>query len=97
MDHSFPATLLEPPSWTQYDRIIDRGLAPRGHPQTACSRISLRVGERGRVMFPAHLRREIIILLLLKAAALTLLYFLFFSPAHRPAPVPAITHILGSS
>ena len=48
-------------------------------------------------MFPAHLRREIVILLALKAAALTLLYFLFFSPSHRPQTLPVIAHILESS
>ncbi|MCP5410606.1 MAG: hypothetical protein H6924_00375 [Alphaproteobacteria bacterium] len=47
-------------------------------------------------MFPAHLRREIILLLAVKAAALTLLYFLFFSPAHHPQTLPIITHLLGS-
>ena len=39
-------------------------------------------------MFPILLRREIILMLALKAALLTLLYFLFFSPAHRVTVTP---------
>ncbi len=39
-------------------------------------------------MFPTILRREIILLLLAKAALLTLLYVLFFSPAHRIPVTP---------
>ena len=48
-------------------------------------------------MFPIVLRREVIILLAVKAALLTLLYFLFFSPAHRiePSPEDLRTHIMG--
>jgi hypothetical protein len=48
-------------------------------------------------MFPIVLRREIIILLAAKAALLTLLYFLFFSPAHRVTPTPDMlrAHLMG--
>ena len=46
-------------------------------------------------MFPQGLRREILILLAVKAALLTLLYVLFFSPAHRPAPASLQSHLLG--
>jgi hypothetical protein len=35
-------------------------------------------------MFARRLSREITVLILIKAAALTLLFFLFFSPSHRP-------------
>jgi hypothetical protein len=44
--------------------------------------------EGSDTMFPNLLRREIIILLLAKAALLTLLYVLFFSPAHRVPVTP---------
>lgn len=48
-------------------------------------------------MFPIVLRREVIILLAVKAALLTLLYFLFFSHAHRiePSPEDLRVHIMG--
>jgi hypothetical protein len=48
-------------------------------------------------MFPIALRREILILIAIKAALLTLLYFLFFSPAHRIEPTPDTlrAHIVG--
>ncbi|MBS0473226.1 MAG: phosphoglycerate mutase [Proteobacteria bacterium] len=36
-------------------------------------------------MFPYKLRREVVGLLLLKAVLLSVLYVLFFSPAHRVA------------
>lgn len=48
-------------------------------------------------MFPTLLRRDILVLLAVKAGFLALLYFLFFSPAHRP-PVTAEglrAHIMG--
>jgi hypothetical protein len=47
-------------------------------------------------MFPIVLRRDILIVLAAKAAALAILYFLFFSPSHRPPdPGPAMRyHIL---
>jgi hypothetical protein len=53
-------------------------------------------GKRG-TMFPIVLRREIIILLAAKAALLALLYFLFFSPSHRPAVTPDAlrAHVMG--
>jgi hypothetical protein len=45
-------------------------------------------------MFPIVLRRDILIALALKAVLLAVLYFLFFSPSHRP-PGPAMRqHIL---
>ncbi|MDB5734955.1 MAG: hypothetical protein JWN16_1592 [Alphaproteobacteria bacterium] len=44
--------------------------------------------EGSDTMFPSLLRREIIILLAAKAALLTLLYVLFFSPAHRDPVTP---------
>lgn len=48
-------------------------------------------------MFPHLLRRDIILLIAVKAAILTLLYVLFFSPAHRLAVSPEglRTYILG--
>lgn len=39
-------------------------------------------------MFPIILRREVIILLAVKAVLLALIYFLFFSPAHRVDVTP---------
>jgi hypothetical protein len=39
----------------------------------------------------AALRRDVSLLLLFKALALALLWWLFFSPAHRPAVDPAAT------
>ena len=48
-------------------------------------------------MFPVILRRDILILLAVKAGLLLLLYFLFFSPAHRPAEVRLEDHILGDA
>ncbi len=47
-------------------------------------------------MFPLILRRDILILLAVKAALLVVLYWLFFSPAHRPAELHMQDHILGS-
>jgi len=48
-------------------------------------------------MFPIVLRREILLLIALKAAVLTLLYVLFFSPAHRleASPQTLRTHLMG--
>ncbi len=46
-------------------------------------------------MFPTVLRRDILLLLAVKAGLLALLYFLFFSPAHRPPDVRIDQHILG--
>ena len=48
-------------------------------------------------MFPILLRREVVILLGLKAALLTLLYLLFFSPAHRTeVSLESLrTHVIG--
>jgi len=47
-------------------------------------------------MFPAPLRREIVAMICIKAMLLTLLYVLFFSPAHRiePSIAQMETHIL---
>jgi hypothetical protein len=39
-------------------------------------------------MFPRVLRREVLLLLAGKAVLLLTLYFLFFSPAHRPTLTP---------
>jgi hypothetical protein len=47
-------------------------------------------------MFPVVLRREIIAALALKAGLLAMLYLLFFSPAHRPAPEMLQVHIMGT-
>ncbi|HEX4270253.1 MAG TPA: hypothetical protein VHZ32_02665 [Rhizomicrobium sp.] len=47
-------------------------------------------------MFPLALRREIIAALAVKAGLLALLYLLFFSPAHRPAPEMLQLHIMGA-
>jgi hypothetical protein len=48
-------------------------------------------------MFPGALRREILVLLAIKAVLLTVLYVLFFSPAHRIASAPGMAaHILGN-
>ena len=46
-------------------------------------------------MFSNVLRREIVIALALKAGLLTILYFLFFSPAHRPPQTDMRAHLLG--
>jgi hypothetical protein len=48
-------------------------------------------------MFPTLVRREIIVLLLAKAALLTLLYVLFFSPAHHVPVTPESlrAHLIG--
>ncbi len=50
-------------------------------------------------MFPNTLRREILLLIAVKAALLLALYFLFFSPAHRPTLTPdrLSAHLLGRS
>ncbi len=48
-------------------------------------------------MFPIVLRREIILLLAAKAAGLTILYFLFFAPAHQTVVTPdkLRAHVMG--
>ena len=48
-------------------------------------------------MFPIILRREVVILLAVKTVLLTLLYVLFFSPAHRTeaSPESLRAHIIG--
>jgi hypothetical protein len=46
-------------------------------------------------MFPIVLRRDILIALAIKAALLAILYFLFFSPSHRPPSLAMRQHILG--
>ena len=52
-------------------------------------------GGRGAVAaavgWRAALRRDVSLLLLFKAIALALLWWLFFSPAHRPIVDPAAT------
>jgi hypothetical protein len=54
------------------------------------------VSKNGKgAMFPTVLRRDILLLLAVKAGLLALLYFLFFSPAHRPPDVRIDQHILG--
>jgi hypothetical protein len=46
-------------------------------------------------MFPIVLRRDILIALAVKAVLLAILYFLFFSPSHRPPSLAMRQHILG--
>jgi hypothetical protein len=46
-------------------------------------------------MLPIVLRRDILIALALKAVLLAVLYFLFFSPSHRPPSLAMRQHILG--
>jgi hypothetical protein len=54
------------------------------------------IGQTERnTMFPIVLRREILIALVLKAVLLAILYFLFFSPSHRPPGLAMRQHILG--
>lgn len=48
----------------------------------------------GILKLPPRLRRDLILLILIKLAMLSLLYFLFFSPSHRP-DIDAVTHIIG--
>jgi hypothetical protein len=57
----------------------------------------MRENKKRGAMFPIVLRRDILILLAVKAALLTLLYFLFFSPAHRipVSPDGLRAHLVG--
>jgi hypothetical protein len=53
-----------------------------------------RDANNGILKLPASLRRDLIVLVALKLAALSLLYFLCFSPSHRPT-IDAVAHIAG--
>jgi hypothetical protein len=49
----------------------------------------------GMLKLPRAMRRDLVILIVAKLALLSVLYCLFFSPAHRPA-IDAVAHIAGS-
>ncbi|HEX4367242.1 MAG TPA: hypothetical protein VH023_10450 [Rhodopila sp.] len=49
----------------------------------------------GILRLPKKIQRDLILLVLGKIGALCVLYFLFFSPPHRP-PIDILTHIAGS-
>ena len=48
----------------------------------------------GILKLPPRLRRDLILLVVIKLAMLSLLYYLFFSPSHRPE-IDAVAHISG--
>ncbi len=52
-------------------------------------------GAGGILRLPDVLRRDLILLLAAKLVLLTILYALFFSPAHRPA-IDIMAHIAGT-
>jgi len=54
----------------------------------------IKLTERN-AMFPIVLRRDVLIALAVKAVLLAILYFLFFSPSHRPPGLAMRQHILG--
>ena len=49
----------------------------------------------GILKLPRDVRRDLILLIAVKLAMLSVLYWLFFSPSHRPV-VDAVAHIAGS-